>query len=453
MTDKKKVIEFPDGFLWGTSVCSHQAEGYNVNSDWWAWEQKGKIRDGTVSGPASDMLNRYPEDFEFMEKIGLNAFRLGIEWARIEPRKGEYNEEALEHYDRVLAEMEKRGLKVCLTLYHWVLPKWMADEGGWTVPESVRWFRRFCRKVIPRYFDKVHLWCTLNEPTCPIIAGYIAGEFPPEKRNFFLARKAFKNLLKAHAEAYRIIQREAKKRDPEAQPLVGIAHALADFQPAKPDNPIHCKLAEFLKFFHNDCFMDALKTGRNPFPFGFNEKIDGLEGSFSYIGVNYYTRMRFHLPDKLPKKFPEDLYYLPEGTETTEMGYEVYPPGFYNVIKDMAEYGKPLYITENGIADETDAQRPSYLLRHLAQVKRAINDGIDIRGYFQWSYIDNFEWKEGFSMHFGLVAMEPETLDRLPRPSAYMYGDIAKANGITEKIVEKFAPEAADEIWGSAGVE
>jgi len=440
------IIQFPGDFLWGTAVCSHQAEGHNEHSDWWAWEQRGKIKDGTVSGPACDMYNRYPEDFQIMEDLGLGAFRLGVEWARIEPERGRYDSDAIQHYVDVLKEMKKHGLKVCLTLYHWVLPKWVADEGGWTSPDSVRWFRGFCHRVVDALFDDVDLWCTLNEPMCPLVAGYILGEFPPEKRNFFKARTVFKNLLKAHLEAYTLIRNRARQKDLAEEPLIGIAQALSYYEPRNPDNPLSAKFVEALDFIQNWSFTQAMETGRIPFPWGFNEGIPGLAGSFNYMGANYYTRTRLRVPDKFPTEI-EDILYLPDGTETTEMGYEVYPPGFYNVLMQLSQYGVPIYVTENGIADETDRQRPSYILRHLAQVRRAMDDGADIRGYFHWSYIDNFEWKEGFSKHFGLVGVEPGTLDRKIRPSAYMYGDIAKTNRITEDMVKKYAPEAAREIW------
>jgi beta-glucosidase len=440
-----RAIEFPKDFLWGTAVCSHQAEGHNVHSDWWAWEQEGKIDDGTVSGAAADMLNRYPEDFALMESLGYNSFRLSVEWARIEPERGRYSEEALVHYENVMKELRKRNIKVCLTLYHWVLPKWMADRGGWTNSDSVRWFREYVRRVVYRLYDYVDLWCTLNEPIVPIMASYVAGVFPPEKRNPVLAGKVYVNLLRAHAEAAALIREAARARGESCDPQIGIAMALADVEHKNPDNYIDTKLHKLMRFFHNDAFLNAIHTG---VPFGIGAEIPGLKGSFNYIGANYYTRFRLDLfPLKMIGRL-EDLLYLPEGTETTEMGYEVYPPGFYAVLKDLGRFGVPIYITENGIADSTDEKRPGYLLRHLKQVKRAMDDGIDVRGYFHWTYIDNFEWKYGFSKKFGLVAVEPGTLNRLPRRSAYMYGEIARTGKITPEIVAEYAPEVESEIWG-----
>jgi beta-glucosidase len=443
----EKAIVFPKDFLWGTAVCSHQAEGHNVHSDWWEWELKGKIDDGSVSGPAADMLNRYPEDFAFMQKQGWNAFRLSIEWARIEPKRGEYDEEALKHYENVLMELRKRNIKACLTLYHWVLPKWVADRGGWANDESVRWFFEFARVAVGRLCGLVDLWCTLNEPICPVFAGYVLGQFPPEKRDPVLASKVFLNLLRAHAEAADIIRAEADRRgDPE--PLIGIAHALVDIQPKNPGNFLDRKIHEYVKFLHNEAFPEAMHTGVAELPFGIKKKIPGLEDSFNFIGVNYYTRFRLDLPPKRITARLEDFLYLPEGTELTEMGYEVYPEGFYNVMRDMSRFGVPIYVTENGVSDATDRQRPGHLLRHLKQLRRALDDGMDVRGYFHWSYVDNFEWKHGYSKKFGLVAVEPGTLNRLPRPSAFLYGEIARAGKITPAMTRKYAPDVEKELWG-----
>ncbi len=444
----EKAIEFPKGFIWGTSVCSHQAEGHNTHSDWWTWEKLGKIDDGSVSGPAADMLNRYPEDFKLMEKLGYNAFRLSVEWARIEPRQGEYSEEALLHYENVLKEMRKRKLKVCLTLYHWVLPQWVSALGGWTNPKSVEWFGGFSRKVVERLYDYVDIWVTLNEPTAPAFAGYLAGVFPPEKKDLFLTARVFRNLLKAHVVSHDAIRDAASARGLE-RPPVGIAMAIAYFEPKDPSNPFDKKLHEFFRFAHNEAFLDAIHNGRVPVPFGVNDEIPGLKGSHTFVGVNYYTRFRIDLTNVLkglPKNL-EDMLYLPEGSELTEMGYEVYPPGFYNVLSEMSKYGVPMYITENGVSDGTDVQRPGHILRHLKQVHRAIGDGMDIRGYFHWSYVDNFEWKHGYSKRFGLVALEPGTLNRLPRKSAYLYGEIAKSGKISGSMVKKYAPEYESEIF------
>jgi beta-glucosidase len=440
-------IEFPKDFLWGTAVCSHQAEGHNVNSDWWEWEKKGKIADGSVSGAAADMLNRYPEDFKLMSDLGYNSFRFSVEWARVEPERGVFSEDALSHYEKVLDELRARGLKACLTLYHWPLPKWMAKRGGWTAEDSPELFSRFVKKVAERVYGKVDIWCTLNEPMVPVIAGHLFGEFPPERRSWNESRKAFKNLLKAHVEARRRILDAWRRTGESDEPLIGIAQAVVDVAPVNPDNILDSSIHKFIRFFHNDAFPLAMSSGKVPPPFGFNEKISGLKDSFNYSGINYYTRMRINFNLKKIPGSLNDFLYLPDGVETTAMGYEVYPPGFYNVIKDAARYGKPVYILENGIADATDAQRPGYLLRHLKQVKRAIEDGLDVRGYFQWSYIDNFEWKLGFEKKFGLVEMEPGTLNRKPRPSAYMYGEIARSGKITRELAEKFAPSVIDEVF------
>ena len=448
----RKPITFPKDFIWGTAVASHQADGHNEHSDWWAWEKKGKIYDGTVSGAAADMLHRYPEDFALMQELGYNGFRFSTEWARVEPRQGEYSEEGLDHCENVVRELKKRGMKVCLTLYHWVLPKWVADRGGWAVDESVDWFRGYVRRVIPRVFDHVDLWCTLNEPTAPLLAGYVVGEFPPQKRNWLLACKVFRNLLRAHAAAYEEIMAEANRRGVRKPPKIGIAHAITHVAPRDPGSLFDRKLHQAVNYVHNVIFLEAMKTGRAPFPLGTGETIPGLAGSYTYMGVNYYYRMRLQIP---PRRFPPtdltDFLYLPEGTEISGMGYEVFPEGFYHVLKYMSGYGAPLYVTENGCADPDDTQRPGYVLRHLAQMRRAMQDGMDVRGYFQWSWIDNFEWRYGFERKLGVIELDPETMARKPRPSAYMYGEIARTGKITPTLVRKYAPHVAEDLWPAGG--
>lgn len=442
-----KTLRFPEGFLWGTSVCSHQAEGNNVNSDWWEFEHRGKIKDGTVSGIACDMWNRYGEDFEFMQRMGWNAFRMSVEWARIEPRRGEWDAAALEHYAEMLRTLKARGISVCLTLHHFVLPKWMADAGGWVNPDSVRLFREYTRRVVDALFDYVDIWVTLNEPMGPVIGGYFIGMMPPEKINPIQGMAAFRHLLRAHGAAAEVIRRRQNEKDANRTPLIGIAAALVHLEAVDEKNLIETRILDVIRHFHNYAFLDALATGKVPFPFGTGETIHGLQGSCTYLGVNYYSRYRMARKLKWPKEMG-DLLYLPPGTETTEMGYEVYPPGFHGVLMDMWErYKLPIYVTENGIADGSDTQRPRYILTHLAQVERTIRDGADIRGYFYWTFIDNFEWLEGWRPKFGLLGMKPDTLERVPRQSAYLYSEIARANAVTEEMAARYAPDAAENVF------
>lgn len=448
---RKNTIRFPNGFLWGTTVSSHQVEGHNVHSDWWEFEHKGgKIKDGTVSGPACDMWNRYIEDFDRMQEMGLSALRMSVEWARIEPRPGEYDEEALEHYMEMLRALKERGIAVCLTLHHFTNPKWVSDAGDWAARDVVKWFRAYTRRVVDALFDYVDLWVTLNEPMGPIVNGYLLGMMPPEIRNPLKARAAFRNMLRAHAAAAEVIRRHANEKNADRRPLIGITAALAHYEPVNPKNPVETRLMDTVRFLMNHAFLDAMATGKVSPPFGLGETIHGLAGSFNYIGANYYSRSRLAPIPKLKLQWPPDLtqfLYLPPGTETTEMGWEVYAPGFYHVLRDMSRrYKVPIYVTENGIADGTDTKRPRYILTHLTQMHRAISDGADIRGYFHWSFIDNFEWLEGWRPKFGLIAMDPKTLDRLPRRSAAMYSKIARANAITPEMVGRYAPEAAGEI-------
>lgn len=438
--DLAKLV-FPQGFLWGTATAGHQVEGHNIHSDWWTFEQQGKINDGTVSGPACDAWNRYDDDFAQMRELGYPAYRLGIEWARIEPRPGQWDGEAVAQYRRMLDSLKSNGIAICLTMYHWVLPQWVADAGGWTNDETVVLFERYCRFIVDQFAEYPALWCTLNEPMVPLLSGYVIGYFPPGKKDIGAARRVFVNLLKAQAAAYRAVHSVATPGRTGRSPLAGIAAALS-FVQSGSSSPITRWQARLWDSLTNTAFLEAMKTGKVPFPWGRGQAVPGLKGAYDFMGVNYYQRVtigtRFRHPGTL---FAEQR--IPEGTETTEMGWEVCPEGFHHVIMDTwRRMSVPIYVLENGISDADDDQRPSYLVRHLAELHRAIQDGADVRGYFHWSFMDNFEWREGFSKKFGLLEVDfsDPALPRRLRPSAGLYSRIIRENGLTGEMLERYAP-------------
>ena len=451
MEDKK--LGFPQGFVWGTSTAGHQVEGHNSASDWWVFEHEGKIKDGTVSGAATDYWNRFEEDHALMKKLGLQSFRLGIEWAKIEPKDGQFDKNAIQRYRDILESLKKHGVTVCLTLYHWVLPLWFSGRGGWMNPKSVDRFIKYCEVVIKELGEYPDLWVTLNEPLVPSLAGHLAGMFPPEHKSFKEYAKVTGRLLEAHARSYRLIHDHAPARPGNAAPMAGVATAyqwMDTFGTPGPAGLLEKAAARIFEFGSFKGWDKSIVTGKAQWPFGTGD-VPGLQNSYDYCGVNYYTRMSMKFDPGKPDQAFMDFESAPPGIETTEMGWQIYPPGFRKTLEDVWKtFKKPIYITENGIADAADVKRPTYLLEHLAQVHRAIENGCDIRGYYQWSYIDNFEWKEGFEKKFGIVACDhddPE-LKRRPRKSADMFSEIIKENGITEAIVKKYAPGAMDGVFG-----
>ncbi|HOX29280.1 MAG TPA: family 1 glycosylhydrolase, partial [bacterium] len=204
-------LEFPKGFVWGTSTAGHQIEGHNSHSDWWRFEHEGKIKDGTVSGKCMDYWNRYEEDHDLMTTLGYKAFRLGIEWAKIEPDDGRIDRAAIERYKKILQSLRDHNLQICLTLYHWVLPLWFADKGGWLWEDAVARFMKFTEIAVNEFAEFPDLWVTLNEPLVPAAAGYLAGEFPPEKKSIKFYGKVTGKLLRAHALNYELIHKTVKK--------------------------------------------------------------------------------------------------------------------------------------------------------------------------------------------------------------------------------------------------
>lgn len=447
-------LDFPKGFVWGTATAGHQVEGHNDKSDWWKFEQEGKIKDGSKSGAATDYWNRYDEDHDLMIRLGCQAFRLGVEWSKIEPEDGRFDMKAVERYRKILQSLRGRKLKICLTIYHWVLPLWFAEKGGWERPDAVDRFLKYAELVVKELGEFPDLWVTLNEPLVPALAGYLGGVFPPEKKSFALYGKVTGQLLHAHARTYEMIHNNVKKAPDGGPAQAGVATAYQWIEPygsGRLAGAYEKLMSRFFAFGSFRGWDQAVATGKIPFPFG-RENYPLLKDSYDYCGVNYYTRNSLKYDPSRKSQAFIDFEAVPPGIETTQMGWQIYPPGFHKILMEVWNtFKKPIYITENGIADDTDSRRPAYLLEHIAQAQRAISDGADVRGYYQWSYIDNFEWKEGFCKKFGLVACDCNTkeLKREPRPSAHMYSEIIKENAITEEIVRKYAPGAADGVFGS----
>lgn len=446
----ERSFPFPDGFLWGTATAGHQIEGNNVASNWWAWEQLGLVNDGTRSGRACDYWETWRDDHERMQQYGHTIFRLGLEWSRIEPEAGRFDEAAIERYREMLGDLRQRGIRVCLTLNHWVLPAWFADGGGWLRADAIDRWESFVRRVVPEVGDRVDLWVTLNEPMVPVLAGYLAGYHPPCRRNPLQAARVFTALLHAHARAYAVIH-ELVARAPDGGPvLAGYAGAYQFVEPFHESGfwrALETPLAATIARVSFDAWDRSVLTGRVAAPFGYGQTVRGLKDSCDFLGVNYYMRISAQLGPGTLSNVRVGGYVAPEGIEMTEMGWQIYPPGFYAVLMDLhRRFRKPLYVTENGCADSGDDVRRRYLLSHWAMMQKAIADGCDLRGYMHWTFCDNFEWREGFEKKFGLFAMDPNDPDlkRVPRQSAEMLREVIAANAVTPEIVERHSPGALD---------
>lgn len=392
-----ETMKFPDGFLWGAATSSYQVEGNNINADW---------EDFKSAGEACDQYNRYEQDFDLIKELGHNSHRLSIEWSRIEPQEGQFNEAEIEHYKQELKALKDRQLTVMLTLWHFTLPKWVADKGGWENGQTPKYFERFVKKIVPEIAEYVDLWITLNEPGVYIYQTYIAKTWANAKKSLLGQIKTFLNLTSAHKKAYKFLHNSF----PAGKP-VGIANNILSFEPYHKHSII-----EQFSVILNDFFVNHL--------FYFFTK-----NTHDFLGINYYFHVRFR-NDKL---YPSSIN-LQETHNVSDLGWEIYPEGIFDVLTDLSDH-IPIYITECGIATTNDDRRNRFLISYLQEVARAIKAGVNVRGFFYWTLIDNFEWEKGFDPKFGLIEVDYKTQKRTLRPSALVYKDIIDHNGIPHSLL------------------
>jgi beta-glucosidase len=406
-------LEFPKGFLWGASTAAHQVEG-GMRNNWSEWEKsparlaqlerdgliKKHGRENFISGAATDHYHRYREDFALARSLSHNATRISIEWSRVEPEEGKFDVTAIAHYRDVIAAIRANGMEPFVTLWHWTVPLWFRDKSEFEKRGNVRYFVRFVEKMVTELGGDVKFWITLNEPEVYTSGHYLRGEKPPQKKDPFLALAVYENLIRAHRAAYRAI----KTIRPNAQ--VGIAKNNVCYE------AYHERVWDrFLKYVAdwmlNFYFLNHIKDAQD------------------FIGLNHYFHNRI-----------DGWFGKNENKRMSDMGWELYPEAIYHVLVDLKKYRVPIYITENGLADTRDAQREWFLRETLANVHRAIygsdghEGGVDVRGYFHWSLMDNFEWQHGFWPRFGLIEIDYATQARKLRPSASFYKKVCEGNGL-----------------------
>ncbi len=447
---KQRVLRFPRGFLWGTASSSYQCEGGNTNNQWYRWEQQGRIRSGDSCGDAANWWQAAEEDFERAEQMENNALRFSLEWSRIEPQEGYWDSGTLDRYRAMLIDLRRRHIKPIVTLHHFTEPLWFVDRGGFAKEENVRYFVRYVTYVVTALRDLCTFWITINEPNVYATEGYQLGTYPPGEHNILRTFQVLRHLLLAHIEVFYAIRRI----QPEAQ--IGYCLHYRLFDPALFVSPLDSAVAGLQATLFNWTTLRAAESGQFPFPMNTLLKpLVRAAGARDFHGVNYYTRDLVRFDPSVPAELFGKRFVRPN-TLRNDPGLEhnlgeIYPEGLYRVLKTVYKStrgNKPLYVTENGFSDTLDDRRPRAILEHLAMVHCAIRDGIPVRGYLHWSLVDNFEWNEGWGVRFGLIELDPITQRRTPRPSASMFGEICRANAITEDIVERYAPEARDFIFG-----
>lgn len=446
----KRILQFPDGFLWGTASAAHQNEGGNTNNQWYRWEQQSHILSGETCGDASDWWQRAEEDFELAEQLESNSLRLSLEWSRIEPEEGHWDASAIERYRAMLRDLQQRHILPVVTLHHFTEPLWFAERGGFTKSENIQLFVRYVKYVVAQLQDLCDFWITINEPNVYAVMGYLIGSFPPGEHNLKRTLEVIRNLLQAHVEAFYAIS--------ELQPEARIGYCLHYrlFDPARTFWPPDVVAASLQEESFNWMLLRAAETGHFSFPF--NRVVKPLvhaAGTRDYHGINYYTREMVSFDATKPTELFAHRFIRP-GAVVNDAGLagtfgEIYPKGLYRVLKAVHKQtrgNKPFYITENGFCDARDDRRPRAILEHVAMMHRAMREGVPVRGYLHWTLVDNFEWAEGWSARFGLIELDQHFQERTPRKSASLFGEICRANAITEEIVERYAPEAMVSLFG-----
>ena len=381
----KESLKFPAGFLWGTSTSAYQVEGGIENNDW------SKVY---PAGLACDHYHGFQNDFDLIKKLNQNAYRFSIEWSRIEPEEGKFNKKEIEHYLKVSQSLKSRGIKIIVTLHHFTLPVWLAKIGGFSNTKSISYFSRFAKKIFLEYQNLVDFWITFNEPLIYSSKSYLEGVWPPRKRNLNLFLKVLRNQITVHKKIYQDFH------NTKSNAKVGIAKNNIYFEPANKRSPLDKFSVFSASYFWNEYFLNRIRN------------------HLDFIGLNYY----FHNKIKFPWRNKN------ENKNISDVGWEIYPEGIYHVLKKLQEYSLPIYITENGLADEKDKLRANFIKDHLFWIHKAIKEGVDARGYFYWSLMDNFEWEKGFGPRFGLVEIDYKTLERKPCQSAFYYAQVCKDN-------------------------
>ncbi len=419
---KSPLFPFPDRpRLWGVAVSHYQVEG-DDSCDWTEWEAAGRTRGGAC-GAAVRGWERYEEDVDLAAGVGANAFRFSISWSRVEPRRGEFDLAALDRYRRLVEHLVKRGLEPVVTLLHYTHPAWFHRETPWTSTASVGAFTRFARVVAEALGPHVRLWTVLNEPLVLLLGGFVDGQIPPGLSDVRAARRALDHLLAAHAGAAAVLREQAPGS------VIGVAHNMMAFAPERPGHPLDRVLARSAHRLYNRGLIEAFATGRwnvwiPPFT-RMSGRRDDLPGSLDVFGVNFYSRLHLRSPGK--ERLAGDFaYHDPSGRGLTDNGWEIVPEAFGPLLREAATLGKPLLVTENGLADAADSRRPSFLREHAAAVEKAVAEGVPVHGFFHWSLVDNYEWLDGFGPRFGLFSVDRETFERRPRPSARVFAELGR---------------------------
>ncbi len=408
-----KTFLFPECFELGVSSAATQIDGDCKNSNWHDWYLKGHIIDSSDPDIATRHRDFLKEDTELMASMGIGHYRFGLEWARIEPEEGVFSDEEFDKVREELLLLRKNKISVLLTIHHFSNPLWFEKSGGFLRRDSVEIFVRLCEKVVEKLGDLVSEYITINEPNVYAVNGYMTGVFPPGEKSLVKTLRIIEIMRKCHREAYRAIHHKRYQMG-RFDTKVSFAHHMRSFAPLNKENPLHRLAAKTSEYFFQTRLQESYIFG------------NGHEGRFvDFLALNYYSRTASSgLADGV---FP--------GTPINDLGWEIYPEGIVECAEKLHALcpDLPIYITENGTADNNDLFRRRYLYEHI---KALCESALPVMRYYHWCFVDNFEWNEGFSARFGIVWLDTETMERKIKKSGEFFSQMIAEKGVTEKMAE-----------------
>ena len=429
-------IHFPNSFAWGTATAAHQVEGNNTNNNWYDWEHQlnennqPRIHNGDKSILAADHWNRYPDDIKLMKDLGVNHYRFSIEWSKIEPQNGNYNDESIQHYRDLCDSLIKNNITPVVTLHHFTHPTWFEKLGAFEKKENIDHFIEYSEYAFNNLKDLVPIWCTINEPSVFVSQGYFNGIFPPGKKDPVLAATVLENLLFAHTKTYKHL----KSLNGGDNAQIGLVKNIFQFDPLRRWHILDWAFSKVLNNVFTHSTLDYFKKGYSTFslPGMVKKHMENNDavGAMDFIGLNYYSRMHVKGQANLTEPF---VFEKRAKDIQTDMDYALYPEGFYEALHTISTLKKPIYVTENGVADQGNNIREIFIKRYLYALHKGLQDGLDIRGYFYWTLMDNFEWAEGYKMKFGLYEVDFETQERTLRESSNLFAKMVKKPGVDSR--------------------
>lgn len=403
-------------FLMGTATAATQIEGGDTNNNWYRFSKNGGCRDKTCSIRADDHYFRYREDYDLMAEMGLEIYRFGVEWSRIEPQKGVFDQAVIQHYRDEIQYMRSKNIQPLLTLHHFTMPLWFEDIGAFEKKENIPLFLKFVEVCVRSFGDLVNEYITINEPNVYVTNSYLTGEWPPQKKKPLTCLKLYKHMAIAHIESYQLIHSLRLERGFQ-DTKVGFANHLRVFVPKREKNILDRACAKIAECFFQTLPSDMFMLGRFPFYIGKSRR----GKYYDFIGINYYSRSAVK---GFTVGFTDNKTY-------NDLGWEIYPEGLKILTEKWHhKYGGEVYITENGTCDKGDTFRSKYIVDHLSAIAY---DGSPVTRYYHWSFMDNFEWAEGESACFGLVKVNYDTQKRTIRESGKLYARLTKEKEIREK--------------------